>query len=96
VQVFLAVAAHSLHLFIRVVGIAVEGNDYCLAEAAQVLHVLVEVPHALLHAIDVAFVDLVIAGTAVHLQGLERHHEHGEIRLQPRFTAFDIVEFLCS
>ena len=81
VEVLLAVTAHSLHLLVGIVGIAVEGHDNGLSEATQVLDMLVEIPHSLLHGVNVTLIDLLIVGTTVHLQCFERHHENGEIRL---------------
>ena len=92
----LAMLTQDLNLLVGIGSKLVEGNHHGLSEALQVLHVLVEVPIAILHALDVWLLDVFLSHATVHLQGLQGNNQDSEVWLQTSLAALDVIELLCA
>ena len=95
-QRFFAMGLEECHFFIGVGGKAVEHHHHALAEAAQVLHVAVEVGQASAKSFEVRLLDGIERHAAVHLQALSSGNDDGEGGLQTALAAEDVVELLCT
>ena len=77
----LTVLAQYLDFLIGISSKLIEGDDYSLTKALQVLYVLVEVPVTGFHTCDVWLLDIFLSYTTMHLQRLEGNNENGEVWL---------------
>ena len=62
----------------------------------QVAHVFVEVAQSLFQPLHIRLLDTVETDSSVHFQSLCSSHNHSQTWLDAAFTAFDVIEFLCS
>ena len=92
----LAVLAQYLDFLIGISSKLIEGDDYCLTEALEILHVLVEVPIASFHTSNVWLLDVFLSYATMHLQCLESNDENSKVWLQTSLAALDVVELLCA
>jgi hypothetical protein len=88
------VAAHDVEFGVEVCGVAVEAYHDGLSVFLHILNVAVKVLESFGESFSVGFLDFVYADSAVHLQALGCGYDDGNFRLQTRFAALDVKEFL--
>ena len=85
-----------LNLLVCISSKLIEGNDNCLTETLQVSDMLIKIPITILHTSDIWFLDIFQSHSTMHLQRLKSNNQHSQVWLQSSFTAFDIIELLCT
>ena len=91
---FLTVLLHCIHFSIGIRCVAIDGHNSRNTKLCNVAQVPTQVPEAFLERRHVFGAKVRLRNATLHLESLDRCHEHDSIRLQPSLTALDVEELL--